>query len=96
MWFGSVLDRRGSGRSRAARTFGAARLSVEGLEDRSVPSGAGPEHASHDPHDWPMFNHDPAGTRFNQQHTPASAGVFFRPKPADPAPQRPARPSAAR
>ena len=43
------------------------RLSVELLEDRSVPSGV--EVASADPKDWPMYNHDPAGSRHNIAET---------------------------
>jgi polyvinyl alcohol dehydrogenase (cytochrome) len=53
----------------------SARLTVQALEDRSVPSGV--DVASGDPKDWPMYNHDPAGTRSNLAETrlgPATVG----------------------
>jgi polyvinyl alcohol dehydrogenase (cytochrome) len=45
-------------------------LTLEVLEDRTVPTGHGPvshpvDVVSSDPNDWPMYNHDVAGTRFN-------------------------------
>src|SRR5262245_1288474 len=42
------------------------RLTIEALEDRTVPSGFGHDVVPGDPNDWPMFGHDPAGTRYNQ------------------------------
>src|SRR5262245_58948938 len=53
------------------------RLTVEVLEDRTVPSGLGVDIVPADPNDWPMFGHDPAGTRYNQaEHrlSPATVG----------------------
>ena len=52
-----------------------ARLGFERLEDRSVPSGV--EVVSGDPKDWPMYNHDAAGSRHNTAETrlsPATVG----------------------
>jgi polyvinyl alcohol dehydrogenase (cytochrome) len=44
-------------------------LTVEALEDRTVPSvitpAGHPEVVSSNPNDWPMYNHDVAGTRYN-------------------------------
>jgi polyvinyl alcohol dehydrogenase (cytochrome) len=37
------------------------------LEDRTVPSGI--DVVPGDPKDWPMYNHDPEGTRFNPAET---------------------------
>lgn len=39
------------------------RPQLEVLEDRLVPSAT--EFVSTNPHDWPMYNHDAAGTRYN-------------------------------
>src|SRR5262245_25249386 len=54
-------------RSRSTCPRPTRRLSVELLEDRSVPSGV--DVVSGDPKDWPMYNHDPAGTRNNTAET---------------------------
>lgn len=55
-------------RTRPARRQPARpRLGVEVLEDRTVPSGL--EFVSTDPHDWPMFNHDQSGSRYNPTET---------------------------
>ena len=54
----SRLGFRGSERRRQT-----TRVTLECLEDRTVPSTL--EFVSHDPNDWPMFNHDAAGTRSN-------------------------------
>jgi polyvinyl alcohol dehydrogenase (cytochrome) len=57
------------------RPRASTRLAVERLEDRSVPSGV--DVVTGDPKDWPMYNHDPAGTRTNTaEHTlsPATVG----------------------
>lgn len=44
------------------------RLSLETLEDRMVLSGV--DVVASDPQDWPMYNHDPEGTRYNfAEHT---------------------------
>ena len=54
----------------------STRLSCERLEDRSVPSGNGIDVVSHDPNDWPMYNHDATGSRHNQaEHRLSSATV---------------------
>src|SRR5262245_4205899 len=55
------------------------RPTLEALEDRSLPSTSGPGVglAGFDPKDWPMYNHDPAGTRNNTAETilsPATVG----------------------
>jgi polyvinyl alcohol dehydrogenase (cytochrome) len=53
------------------------RLGCELLEDRNVPSGGGVDVVSGDPKDWPMYNHDPAGSRYNSAETqlsPATVG----------------------
>src|SRR5262249_42202749 len=79
MWT-SVLRRRSrASRMRSARpalgrplTF---RPGVEMLEDRLVLSGVDVVPA--DPNDWPMYNHDPAGSRSNSaEHvlSPATVG----------------------
>jgi polyvinyl alcohol dehydrogenase (cytochrome) len=47
-------------RRRAAKV----NLRLEVLEDRTVPSGVDVVPA--DPNDWPMFGHDPEGTRYNR------------------------------
>ncbi|MCI0458747.1 MAG: PQQ-binding-like beta-propeller repeat protein [Gemmataceae bacterium] len=66
MWFPSLFSR---GRTRAPRPRPARRKpssvrpTLELLEDRTVPSGV--DVVSGDPHDWPMFGHDAAGTRYN-------------------------------
>jgi polyvinyl alcohol dehydrogenase (cytochrome) len=39
------------------------------LEDRCVPSGFGRDVVSGDPNDWPMYNHDAAGSRYNTAET---------------------------
>jgi polyvinyl alcohol dehydrogenase (cytochrome) len=44
-------------------------LTVERLEDRTVPSGLGVDVVSGDPKDWPMYNHDPQGTRWDTAET---------------------------
>jgi polyvinyl alcohol dehydrogenase (cytochrome) len=44
-----------------------ARLACQPLEDRSTPSGV--DVASGDPNDWPMYNHDPAGSRNDTAET---------------------------
>jgi polyvinyl alcohol dehydrogenase (cytochrome) len=52
-------------------------LAVEALEDRIVPSSLGVDVVPADPNDWPMYNHDPAGSRDNfAEHTlsPATVG----------------------
>src|SRR5262245_5696487 len=79
MWFRSVLDRRGGKHPPAPRKPHRTGLAVEALEDRTVPSGFGHEHASHDPNDWPMFGHDAAGTRYNSaEHvlSPSNVGAL--------------------
>src|SRR5262245_9878293 len=43
------------------------RLRLETLEDRTTPSGV--DVVSGDPKDWPMFNHDATGTRYNHAET---------------------------
>jgi polyvinyl alcohol dehydrogenase (cytochrome) len=51
------------------------RLRVEELETRLVPSGV--DVVAADPNDWPMYNHDPAGSRDNfAEHalSPATVG----------------------
>src|SRR5262245_4688392 len=71
MWFSSRLSRRSPKR----RNPGSARLKLERLEDRSVPSSV--DVVNGDPNDWSMFNHDPAGSRYNQaEHllSPATVG----------------------
>jgi polyvinyl alcohol dehydrogenase (cytochrome) len=45
----------------------STRLTVEALEDRLVLSGA--DVVSGDPKDWPMYNHDSSGTRWNSAET---------------------------
>jgi polyvinyl alcohol dehydrogenase (cytochrome) len=50
-------------------------LTVEALEDRLTPSGV--DVVPGDPKDWPMYNHDPEGTRNNTAETvlsPATVG----------------------
>src|SRR5262245_7874430 len=54
-----------AGRSRAPRA--RVQLQVELLEHRTVPSGV--DVVPGDPKDWPMFSHDPAGTRYNHAET---------------------------
>jgi polyvinyl alcohol dehydrogenase (cytochrome) len=81
MWFSSPSARGNSGlprtrgRRRPMRPGPASRrLSVEVLEDRTVPSRV--EVVPADPNDWPMFNHDPAGTRNNiAEHRLSAATV---------------------
>src|SRR5262245_1415402 len=61
----------------ARRKLTPARPTVEVLEDRTVPSGLGVDVVPGDPNDWPMYNHDPAGTRSNfAEHilSPATVG----------------------
>src|SRR5215469_13796516 len=81
MWFSlsHSLWRPSFSRKRARpRRPARARLAFEVLEDRTVPSvlgGAGDslpspvrpgaDVVSADPNDWPMYNHDVSGTRFN-------------------------------
>src|SRR5262245_8633968 len=43
------------------------RLTIEALEDRTVPNGV--EVVSGDPKDWPMYNHDALGSRNNTAET---------------------------
>src|SRR5262245_28867115 len=43
------------------------RLQVLALEDRTVPSGV--DVVPGDPKDWPMYNHDPEGSRYNSAET---------------------------
>src|SRR5262245_26303798 len=86
MWFSSLLAARrpAAGTRRAQRSPGqarrkpaTARLAVEVLEDRAVPSGLGVDVVPGNPQDWPMYNHDPQGTRYNSAETalsPATAG----------------------
>ncbi|MCI0740318.1 MAG: hypothetical protein L0Y72_14835, partial [Gemmataceae bacterium] len=78
MKLASLFRRRGSGRiRRRAGTRPSTRLAVESLEDRAVPSGLGVDVVPADPNDWPMFNHDPSGSRYNQaEHilSPATIG----------------------
>jgi polyvinyl alcohol dehydrogenase (cytochrome) len=80
MWFSSMfaLRRSASRRTRPARRKPAfTRLTLEVLEDRTVPSGLGVDVVSGDPKDWPMYNHDPQGTRYNSAETvltPATVG----------------------
>lgn len=52
-----------SRRGNAVRQKKPVHLKVESLEDRTVPSGV--EVASVNPQDWPMYNHDPSGSRYN-------------------------------
>src|SRR5215472_9633067 len=52
-----------------------ARLACQPLEDRSTPSGV--DVVTGDPNDWPMYNHDPAGSRNDTAETrlsPATVG----------------------
>jgi polyvinyl alcohol dehydrogenase (cytochrome) len=61
--------------ARRRRPAPRARLAVEALENRLVPSGV--DVVSGDPNDWPMYNHDAAGSRYNQaEHTlsPSTVG----------------------
>jgi polyvinyl alcohol dehydrogenase (cytochrome) len=80
MSFSSVFapQRSASQRRRSARPKPAStRLTLEVLEDRTVPSGLGVDVVPADPNDWPMYNHDPAGSRDNSaEHTlsPATVG----------------------
>jgi outer membrane protein assembly factor BamB len=46
------------------------------LEDRLVPSGT--EFVSTNPNDWPMYNHDAAGTRYNSGETELSSDTVGR------------------
>src|SRR5262245_50331480 len=66
MWFPHVSARRRARFSRPSsrRRAASTRLTVEPLEDRTVPSGV--DVVAGDPNDWPMFGHDPEGTRYNQ------------------------------
>jgi polyvinyl alcohol dehydrogenase (cytochrome) len=80
MLFSSVLALRRSAcqrrRSAPPRPV-ATRLTVEVLEDRTVPSGLGVDVVPANPQDWPMYNHDPAGSRDNfAEHilSPATVG----------------------
>src|SRR5262245_52266474 len=58
--------RRSAGRP-ARRQPASARPTVEVLEDRLTPSGVSV--VPGDPKDWPMYNHDPEGTRSNAAET---------------------------
>lgn len=53
----------------------SVRPAFDVLEDRTVPSGL--EVVPADPNDWPMYNHDPAGSRHNhaeQRLSPSTVG----------------------
>jgi polyvinyl alcohol dehydrogenase (cytochrome) len=66
MWPSSVALRPGVApkrRARTARPRPTAQPWIEILEDRTVPSGV--DVVPGDPQDWPMYNHDAAGTRYN-------------------------------
>ncbi|MCI0376501.1 MAG: hypothetical protein L0215_02725 [Gemmataceae bacterium] len=68
MKLASLFRRRGPSRLRnRARTRPTTRLTLEALEDRTVPSGV--DVVSGDPKDWPSYNHDPADTRYNPAET---------------------------
>jgi polyvinyl alcohol dehydrogenase (cytochrome) len=51
----------------ARRPAPGLRPRLEALEDRLTPSGVNV--VPGDPKDWPMYNHDPAGTRYNSAET---------------------------
>src|SRR5262245_39991918 len=53
---------RGSSRPPSGPRARRARFHLERLEDRLAPSV---DVVSGDPKDWPMFNHDPEGSRHN-------------------------------
>jgi polyvinyl alcohol dehydrogenase (cytochrome) len=80
MWFSSVFAPRRSASPRRRSTQpkpASNRLTLEVLEDRTVPSGLGVNVVPGDPQDWPMYNHDPAGSRDNfAEHilSPATVG----------------------
>jgi polyvinyl alcohol dehydrogenase (cytochrome) len=59
-------------RSRPRRAAPRTRPGVEKLEDRLVPSGV--DVVTGDPKDWPMYNHDPEGTRYNHAETQLGPG----------------------
>jgi polyvinyl alcohol dehydrogenase (cytochrome) len=46
-----------------------SRPTLEVLEDRTLPSGLGVDVVPGDPKDWPMYNHDPQGSRYNSAET---------------------------
>jgi polyvinyl alcohol dehydrogenase (cytochrome) len=74
MWF-CFMNLRRSGGTRARRLAPRARLQIEALENRLVPSGV--DVVPGDPKDWPMYNHDPEGSRYNSAETvlsPATVG----------------------
>src|SRR5262245_43656697 len=61
-------------RSASRRRPSNARLRLERLEDRLTPTI---DIVSGDPKDWPMYNHDPEGSRYNQAEnllSPATVG----------------------
>jgi polyvinyl alcohol dehydrogenase (cytochrome) len=64
MWFPSLRRRKPQ---KPRRKPASVRPAFETLEDRTVPSGVNV--VSHNPHDWPMFGRDPAGTRYNTAET---------------------------
>jgi polyvinyl alcohol dehydrogenase (cytochrome) len=68
MWL-EVFALRPRPKRRPARRRPVPLLAVELLEDRTVPSGLGADVVPGDPKDWAMYNHDPAGTRFNSAET---------------------------
>ncbi len=73
-WLSCALNRR---KPRPAARRHSVRLALEALEDRTVPSTFGVDVVSGDPKDWPMYNHDPMGTRHNTAETvlgPATVG----------------------
>ncbi|MCI0458748.1 MAG: PQQ-binding-like beta-propeller repeat protein [Gemmataceae bacterium] len=75
MWFPLSLGRRSTSRRPTRRKPPSVRPTLELLEDRTVPSGVNV--VSADPNDWPMYNHDSAGSRHNHaEHrlSPATVG----------------------
>src|SRR5262245_39599769 len=86
MWLASPFGRRRFDSSRtlrpARRKTASVKPAVEALEDRLVPSGV--DVVAGDPNDWPMYNHDAAGTRYNfAEHvlsptTVGDLGVLWR------------------
>src|SRR5262245_27777666 len=69
------VERRIMRHPKTRRPRASTRLAFQQLEDRTVPSGV--DVVPGDPNDWPMFGHDPAGTRYNvseHQLGPATVG----------------------
>jgi polyvinyl alcohol dehydrogenase (cytochrome) len=64
MWFSSLFAPR---TRRGRRKSASCRLRLEALEDRLVPSAV--DVVPGDPKDWPMYNHDPSGSRYNSAET---------------------------